>query len=77
MAAGRTLACPTMVLWAARDDLGALYGNPLEIWDTWAPDLRGQAVESGHHMAEEIPRELATRISDFVSGGRPESPGSR
>jgi haloacetate dehalogenase len=76
MAGGRTLACPTMVLWAARDDLGAMYGDPLEIWAAWARDLRGQAVESGHHMAEEIPRELAARISDFVSGSRPRSPGS-
>jgi haloacetate dehalogenase len=68
MAGGRVLACPTMVLWAARDDLGALYGDPLEIWAAWAPDLRGQPLPAGHHMAEEIPVELAARISDFVSG---------
>jgi len=73
MAAGRTLACPTMVLWASRDDLGSLYGDPLEIWRAWAPDLRGEALESGHHMAEEIPRELAAKISDFVSSVRPRS----
>jgi len=67
MAAGRKLAMPVLVLWAAHDDLGDLYGDPLEIWRAWADDLRGHAVESGHHMAEEIPVELAAEISEFVA----------
>ncbi len=66
MAAGRTVACPLLLLWASRDDLAALYGDPLEVWRPWAPDLRGHEVESGHHMAEEIPDELATAIATFV-----------
>lgn len=66
MAAGRKLTCPTLVLWAARDDLGALYGDPLAIWRDWATDLRGREVDSGHHMAEEIPAELAAEISGFI-----------
>ena len=67
MAAGRTVACPVLVLWASRDDLGDLYGDPLAIWRAWAGDLRGHAVESGHHMAEEIPDELAQEIVGFVA----------
>jgi haloacetate dehalogenase len=66
MAAGHTVAAPTLVLWAARDDLGDLYGDPLAIWRSWASDLRGHAVESGHHMAEEVPEALAVEIADFV-----------
>jgi len=27
-------------------------------------------MDSGHHMAEEIPRELAAKISEFLSGSR-------
>ena len=69
IAAGRKLAMPTLVLWASRDDLGDLYGDPLEIWRAWADDLRGHEVDSGHHMAEEIPELLAAEIRAFVDGG--------
>lgn len=62
MAAGLKVTCPTLVLWASRDDLGELYGDPLAIWHAWAHDLRCHEIESGHHMAEEIPRELAGEL---------------
>ena len=65
-AAARTIDCPTLVLWASRDDLGRLYGDPLEIWRPWAPNLRGHEVESGHHMAEEVPELLADELMRFV-----------
>ena len=68
MAAGRTVAAPTLVLWATRDDLAELYGDPLSIWQAWAPDLRGHAVDSGHHMAEDIADLLAEEIASFVGG---------
>jgi haloacetate dehalogenase len=67
MEARRTIACPTLVLWASRDDLAGLYGDPLEVWRPWAGDLRGHAVESGHHMAEEIPEVLARELAQFIA----------
>ena len=66
MADGRTVPAPTLILWAARDDLGELYGDPLAVWREWATDLRGHALESGHHMAEEIPEVVAAEIASFV-----------
>ena len=36
--AGRRLACPMLFLWARRDDLEDLYGDPLAVWRAWAPD---------------------------------------
>jgi haloacetate dehalogenase len=30
--AGRTVACPTLVLWASDDDLEDLYGDVLAVW---------------------------------------------
>ena len=72
MAAGRAVACPTLVLWAARDDLEDLWGDPLEIWRSWAGRLRGHPVDSGHHMAEEIPEELAREIETFVADAAPD-----
>ena len=66
-AAGRTLACPVLALWALRDDLPRLYGDPLDIWRSWAPDLRGRGLDCGHHMAEEAPEELAAELLDFLA----------
>jgi haloacetate dehalogenase len=66
-AAGRRVACPTLVLWSRHDDLEHLYGDPLRIWADWAEDLRGgHRIESGHHMAEEAPGEVAAALLAFL-----------
>jgi len=66
-AAGRRVACPTLVLWSRHDDLEHLYGDPLRIWADWAEDLRGgHSIESGHHMAEEAPAEVAAALLAFL-----------
>lgn len=67
LAAGRRISCPLLVLWASRDDMPALYGDPLEIWRGWADDVRAGEIDSGHHMAEEAPVELATRLGEFLT----------
>ena len=64
-AAGRRLDMPALVLWSLRDDLDALYGDPLKIWRDWASDVRGHGIDSGHHMAEEAPDELAAVLAAF------------
>ena len=53
--------------WSARDDLEQLYGDPLAVWSAWADDLRGRVIDSGHHMAEEAPDELAGALLGFLS----------
>jgi haloacetate dehalogenase len=65
--AGRRLACPLLVLWAARDDLGELYGDVLGVWRNWADDLRGRPVDCGHHLSEEAPEELAAELRAFLA----------
>jgi len=66
-AAGRRVACPTLVLWSARDDLEELHGDPLSIWAGWTTDLRGGGrIDSGHHMAEEAPEELVAALEPFL-----------
>nr|BFF17266.1 hypothetical protein GCM10025730_07870 [Promicromonospora thailandica] len=65
-AAGRRLRMPVQVLWSLRDDLEQLYGDPLVVWRPWAPDLRGHGIDSGHHMAEEAPDELAAALLAFA-----------
>jgi haloacetate dehalogenase len=72
-AAGRRVGCPTLLLWTSRDDMAELYGDPLAVWRNWADDVRGGPIESGHHVAEENPEELARRLRDFLgaSAGQP------
>jgi haloacetate dehalogenase len=61
-AAGRRIACPVLVVWAEHDDMGELYGDPTAIWRDWADDVRGLELPSGHHMAEEVPDQLADAL---------------
>lgn len=65
-AAGRRIGCPLLVLWATRDDMEELYGDPVEVWRSWADDVRGHAVEGGHHLAEDAPAELAAALAGFL-----------
>jgi haloacetate dehalogenase len=65
--AGRTVGCPTLVLWSSDDDMQDLYGDPLAVWRPWADDLRGHPIESGHHTAEENPDELTAALHRFLA----------
>ncbi|NUO60134.1 MAG: alpha/beta hydrolase [Hamadaea sp.] len=66
--AGRRITCPTLVVWATGDDLGELYGDPVEVWREWADAVRGVALDSGHHLAEEVPDQLAAVLREFLGG---------
>lgn len=66
--AGRRVRCPALCLWSARDDLEHLYGDVLNVWRPWAPDIRGHALDCGHHMAEEAPEDLARALLRFLAG---------
>ena len=66
---GKRLQCPLLCLWSARDDLPTLYGDVLEVWRPWAPDVQGHAIASGHHMAEDAPEALAASLTAFLAQG--------
>lgn len=63
---GRRVSCPTLFMWSTGDDLRDLYPEPLAIWRDWADDVRGLPIESGHHMAEEAPEDVAAAIGAFL-----------
>jgi haloacetate dehalogenase len=69
-AAGVRLRCPALVLWSQHDDLADLYGDPVQLWASWATDVRGHGIDSGHHMAEEDPAELAGLARHVSLSGR-------
>ncbi len=66
--AARRVDCPMLLVWASRDDLEELYGDPVAVWRSWAADVSGARLESGHHLAEEVSEELAAAISGFLAG---------
>jgi haloacetate dehalogenase len=68
-AAGRRVRCPTLVAWSVHDDLEDLWGDPVAIWRAWADDVRGATIDSGHHMAEEAPDQLAAVLGEFFAAG--------
>jgi haloacetate dehalogenase len=67
--AGRQIRCPVLVLWAVRGALPGFYGDVLEIWRPWAPDVRGQAIDAGHFLAEDRPEETAAQLHAFLADG--------
>jgi haloacetate dehalogenase len=64
-AAGRRVRCPVQVLWATREDVDILGGDPLALWHGWAEDLRGAGIDSGHHVAEDAPEATAAALAEF------------
>nr|WP_204326781.1 alpha/beta hydrolase [Rhizobium lusitanum] len=66
--AGKKITCPLLCLWSIRDDLEALFGDPLEIWRSWATDVQGHGIDSGHHIAEENPKALSEALLRFFQG---------
>ncbi len=66
-AAGRRIACPTLVLWAGRGGLPRFYGDVLEVWRPWAPDVRGRALDATHFLAEDRPQDTAAELLAFLA----------
>ena len=64
---GRKVTCPTLVAWSIHDDMEQLYGDPAAIWRGWvdAP-IHTARIDSGHHMAEDNPEQLATVLAAFL-----------
>jgi haloacetate dehalogenase len=65
-AAGRQIACPTLLLAATKDDID-IHGDPETIWRPWAAGpLRSAPIHSGHHQAEQAPDELTRALLAFL-----------
>lgn len=66
-AAGRRVACPTLLLESADDDLD-IHGDPTSIWLPWLErPLHHRVIHSGHHQAEEAPGEVVAALLGFLS----------
>lgn len=66
-AAGRTIACPTLVAWSVHDDLEDLHGDPADVWRPWVSgQITTARIDSGHHMAEDNPEQLADVLANWT-----------
>jgi haloacetate dehalogenase len=62
---GRKIACPLHVLWGSRGFVGRTY-DVLGVWRGFADDVSGNAIESGHWIAEEAPGDLLREAQQFL-----------
>ena len=64
----KRIVCPVLALWSSKGGLNTWYageGGPLALWQTWADDVSGRAVDGGHFFPEERPEETANALRDF------------
>jgi len=66
-AAERRIEAPLLLLWALRDDLEELVGDPRDIWRIWAHRVEGHGIDAGHHQAEEAPDEVTEALRRFFA----------
>src|SRR3712207_6152329 len=65
--AGRRIACPLLALWGREGFLEGHY-DVLDVWRSWADDVRGRALECGHYLPEEAPEETCAELRAFFAG---------
>lgn len=63
---GRKLAMPILTLWAKRGVIETCF-DALDLWRQRAGRVEGEALEATHYMAEEIPKDIAARMTDFFA----------
>jgi haloacetate dehalogenase len=65
---GRRLACPVLVL--LPETSSAASPHPLDIWRSWADDVRGASIQSSHMMPEDVPDFVVGQLAPFLDGVR-------
>jgi len=67
VAAGRKIACPTLILWGGRSVVGKVF-RPLETWSDLVASPTGEAIDCGHFIPEERPDETVRALREFFRG---------
>jgi haloacetate dehalogenase len=68
--AERRIACPMLALWSAKGPLNNWYeaeGGPLGLWQVFADEVSGNAVDGGHFFPEELPQQTADALTRFFA----------
>jgi haloacetate dehalogenase len=60
----KRIQCPVLVLWSPEGYLPKWY-DVLSIWRDWANDVRGEAIDGSHYLAEENPEATYRALYGF------------
>jgi haloacetate dehalogenase len=63
---GRKLGMPVLALWAKHSPVGTMF-DCLADWREVARDVRGRALDCGHFLPEERPREVLRELRRFLA----------
>jgi haloacetate dehalogenase len=63
---GRKLKMPVLALWARHSPVGTMF-DCLADWREVALDVRGKALDCGHFLPEEKPREVLAELRRFLA----------
>lgn len=63
--AARKIEVPVCILWGGKG-VPAGRAAPLDVWQHWARDMRGQAIDCGHFLAEENPQATLRALMEFL-----------
>ena len=60
----KKVEAPLLALWGSKGTVHRLF-DPIALWKQRANDVRGEALPSGHYLAEEVPEQTAERLLAF------------
>ena len=63
----RRIDCPMLALWGAKNRIWRKL-DVLAMWRERARDVTGEAMPTGHYLAEEAPEETAAKLLAFLAG---------
>jgi haloacetate dehalogenase len=63
---GKKITIPVLALWGDAG-IGTAAATPLDTWKTWASDVSGMPVDSGHFLTEENPDATAKALKGFFA----------
>ena len=64
---GRSIGCPLLMLWGTRNRVWRDH-DMLAVWRDHAEQVTGTGLDSGHHLAEEVPDATLAHMLAFLAG---------
>lgn len=61
---GHGVECPLLVLWGSKGFVNRTY-DVLNVWQDYAHEVKGEALDCGHFLPEEVPEAVITRLRRF------------
>src|SRR5260370_13772912 len=66
---GKKITIPMLALWGDAG-IASAAATPLDTWKSWATNVSGMPIDSGHFLTEENPAATAKALREFFAAGR-------